>query len=109
MLVSNIRDIGNSLYGIRKSKGLTQAEVAEKAELSDRTYADIERGSVNMRIETMLKICHALGITPNDFLVVEPPLSIDETELTEKINHCSDTEKQTAFNLLDVYLRSLNK
>lgn len=40
--------------------GLTQAEAAEAAGLSERTYADIERGSVNMRTETILKICEAL-------------------------------------------------
>jgi transcriptional regulator with XRE-family HTH domain len=109
MLITDLRTIGNTLYKIRKNKGLTQANVAEKAELSDRTYADIERGSVNMRIETLLKICHALGITPNDILTIEQPPIVTEAELAEKINQCSDTEKQTARNLLDVYLRSLNK
>ena len=40
--------------------GLTQMEVAEAAGLSDRTYADIERGTVNMQVETVLRICKAL-------------------------------------------------
>lgn len=35
---------GNRLLAQRKALGLTQAEVAERAGLSDRTYADIERG-----------------------------------------------------------------
>ena len=48
--------IGNRLLAQRKALGLTQAEVAERAGLSDRTYADIERGSVNMRVETALRI-----------------------------------------------------
>lgn len=53
MLVFDKRAIGNKLLVIRKKIGLTQAEVAEAAGLSDRTYADIERGSVNMRTETI--------------------------------------------------------
>lgn len=52
VLISNLNIIGNNLYKVRKEKGLTQAEAAEKAELSDRTYADIERGNVTMRVDS---------------------------------------------------------
>ena len=53
MLIFDTRKIGNNLLNVRKKAGLTQAEVAEAAGLSDRTYADIERGGVNMKIETV--------------------------------------------------------
>ena len=56
MLIFDRRTIGNRLLAMRKKRGLTQAEVAELAGLSDRTYADIERGTVNMRLETLLHI-----------------------------------------------------
>ena len=56
MLVSNLKVIGNKLYEIRTKKLLTRSEVAEKAGCSERTYADIERGTVNMRTETLLSI-----------------------------------------------------
>lgn len=108
MLVWDFGTIGNKLYEIRKRSGMTQAEVAEAAGLSDRTYADIERGSVNMRIETLLKICQALSITPNDILTVENTRTITEADIVQIINGCSDTEKQTAFKLMEVYLNSLN-
>ena len=60
MLIYDFRAIGNRLLAIRRRQGLTQAEVAEAAGLADRTYADIERGTVNMRLETILRICQAL-------------------------------------------------
>ena len=47
MLIFDLHTIGNRLLMIRKRMGMTQAEVAEAAGLSDRTYADIERGTVN--------------------------------------------------------------
>ena len=50
---------------------MTQSEVAEAAGLSERTYADIERGDVNTRIETILKVCDALQITPDAVLTEE--------------------------------------
>ena len=71
MLVTDTRQIGNRLLILRKRSGLTQAEVAEVAGLSDRAYADIERGSVNMRVETTLRICQALRITPDEILTTE--------------------------------------
>ena len=108
MLIWDFRRIGNKLYEIRKRKGLSRAEVAEKAGLSDRTYADIERGSVNMRIETVLKICKALNITPDEILTEENMLSdLEMSELIDKLNNCKPKEKETALNLLSIYLNSL--
>ena len=62
MLIFDLTEMGNKLLLIRKKAGLTQAEVAELAGLSDRTYADIERGTANMRIQTLLLICKSLNI-----------------------------------------------
>lgn len=107
MLVFNLHSIGNNLYKLRKVKGLTQAEVAEKAELSDRTYADIERGSVTMRVDSLLKICGALNITPNDILVTNNDIEITEQYIAETIKNCSNNEKETAIKLLSVYVDSL--
>ncbi len=107
MLVFDLREIGTNLYQIRKRKGLTQAEVAEKAELSDRTYADIERGGVNMRLETLMKICSALKITPNDILTVADNEDITEQDVFEAIQTCSTNEKETALKLLNIYINSL--
>ena len=71
MLIFDLRTIGTKLLVVRKRMGMTQAEVAEAAGLSDRTYADIERGSVNMRTETILRICNVLHITPDEVLTEE--------------------------------------
>lgn len=107
MLITDLRRIGNNLYTIRKAKGLTQAEVAEKADLSDRTYADIERGSVAMRVDSLLKICAALHITPNDVLVSDETAPITEQDVLDAVRDCSVPEKETALKLLTVYLDSL--
>lgn len=107
MLVFDFKVIGNKLYEIRSKKLMSRAEVAEKAELSDRTYADIERGSVNMRLETLLKICYALDITPNDILVADMEQKITEQDIVNAIKNCSINEKETALKLLGVYVDSL--
>lgn len=108
MLIFDFRKIGNKLLIFRKKAGLTQAEVAEEAGLSDRTYAEIERGTVNMRIETILRICSVLHITPDMILTEENiSFSAQEQELVERLNHCGPKTKETVLQLLAVYLNSI--
>ncbi len=109
MLVDSTYEIGNRLYKIRKKRGMTQCEVAERAGLSDRTYADIERGSTNMRVETALRICLALQITPDEMLIKESGSEpIEMSQIVARLEVCSQKEQQTALQLLSVYLNSLS-
>lgn len=109
MLVFDLHTIGNKLLIVRKRMGMTQAEVAESAGLSDRTYADIEKGTVNMRTETILRICNTLHITPDEILTEDSTsLSIQQTELWERLNACNSKDKETALQLLSIYLKSLD-
>ncbi|MGN0106505.1 MAG: helix-turn-helix transcriptional regulator [Hominilimicola sp.] len=110
MLIFDYRIIGNKLLATRKKAGLTQAELAEVAGLSDRTYADIERGNVNMRMETFLRICQALHITPDDILTEgKNSLAEKQSDILEQLNNCPSKEKETALDLLTVYLQSLEQ
>lgn len=108
MLIFNLHTIGNKLLTIRKRMGMTQSEVAEAAGLSDRTYADLERGTVNMRTETILRICNVLHITPDEILTEEnTSVSARQAELWDRLNACNPKDKETALQILSVYLRSL--
>ena len=109
MIIKDLHQIGNNLYTIRKRKGFTQAEVAEKAELSDRTYADIERGTVSMRIDTMIKICEALKITPNDIMTVDTEEIPTAEIVLSKLDNCTNESKKIILKLLDIYIDSIEK
>lgn len=85
-------------------------EVAEIADLSHRTYADIERGTSSMRVDTIIKICNALHITPDEILTSDTAdVTIQQEELIQKLNSCSPKDKETALQLLSVYLKSLDR
>ena len=108
MLIFDNAQIGNKLLLYRKKIGYTQGEVADLAGISDRTYADIERGSVNARVDTILNICKVLKITPNDIFVEEDTsLDIKQEELFNELNELSVNEKTTALKLLSIYVKSL--
>lgn len=104
-----LQRIGERLYAARKKKGLTQSEVAEKSELSDRSYADIERGNANMRVATLLKICRALNVTPDEVLLEQEKEPVSEAELAGLFDRCTEAEKRTAVELLGVYVKSLRE
>ena len=107
MRLLGMREIGNRLLTLRKKVGLTQAEMAERAGISDRTYADIERGTVNMRLETYLQICQALHVSPDELLVDKKEAeSPRQEELLERLGACSPKERETALRLLSVYLNA---
>ena len=108
MLIFDFHKIGDKLFAIRKRAAMTQAEVAEAAGLSDRTYADIERGTVNMRIETLLRICDVLHVTPNEVLTEEnTDIPAVQEELFSQLAACAGHDRETALRLLAVYLQSL--
>ena len=109
MLIFDFHTIGNKLLAVRKRMGLTQSEVAEGAALSDRTYADIERGTVNMRVETILRICNVLHITPDEIMTEDSiAAAARQDELIVRLNSCNPKDKETALQLLEVFLHSLS-
>lgn len=105
MINSDAHSIGNKLHTIRKKKGFTQSDVAEKAHIADRTYADIERGTTSMKVDTLCKICSALSVTPNDILIDESDLSSESLEqLFLHIEKCSENDKNIILKLITTYL-----
>ena len=62
-----------------------------------------------MRIETVLRLCKALHITPDEILTEEnPTLASRQAELFERLDECSPKEKEVALQLLNTYLQSLD-
>jgi transcriptional regulator with XRE-family HTH domain len=59
--------LSHRIEELRKKKGLTQEELAEKAGLHRAYFWDIENGR-NISIKTAYKIAHALGVKLSDLL-----------------------------------------
>jgi len=64
---SKIRqELGEKLLLAREKAKLTQAEVAEKAEIHVNYFARLERGEVNPSYEVLVRIIKALKIQSTD-------------------------------------------
>ena len=109
MLIFDFRTVCNKWFSIRKQSGLTQVEVAKATGLSERIYADIERGTVNMRTETILRICKTLHITPEEILTEDTPLiEFKLQEITERLSKCSEKDQEFALRMLSIFLQALH-
>ena len=60
--------IGKFIKELRKAKGLTQAELAEKLMVSEKTISKWECGNGFPETSLMLPLCEELGITANELL-----------------------------------------
>ena len=63
-----LSEIGKRIYDVRKSHGLSQAELAEIADLSAVYISNIEAGKKNFSVDVLMRLCLALDIS-SDFLL----------------------------------------
>lgn len=67
-----LRECGSHVQVWRKLRGLTQAQLAERAGVTRRTISRMERGDGEVRIEIFLGIAHALGILDSIPRAIDP-------------------------------------
>ncbi|GIL23683.1 MAG: hypothetical protein BroJett042_21960 [Bacteroidota bacterium] len=61
-LIMDFKAIGKAVRERRKSRKILQADLADIAGISPRTLRDIEKGTANPELETLMKLCQALGM-----------------------------------------------
>lgn len=61
---------------------MMQTEVAEKADISNNFYSNIERGNTKPSVETVFKICKALNLSL-DKIIFEEDVPIEENFIKE--------------------------
>ncbi len=94
----DLAKIGKFIAQCRKSKSLTQMQLAEKLNITDRAVSKWETGKSLPDSSIMLELCHVLGITVNDLLSGEV-VSMEnyneniEKQLLEMVKEKEKTDK----------------
>ena len=65
---ASVERTASGLRKARLAKGLTQAEVAKKAGISENHYAQIERAEKNPTVSTFRSIVKAIGVSASEIL-----------------------------------------
>ena len=67
--------IGKRMRALRQALGLTQAEVAEAADIETSFYGQVERGANVPSLKTLMAVARALNAAPADLLPSAEPRS----------------------------------
>ena len=88
--------VGRRVRELRKARGLTQEQAAEKAGTNVKYFGAIERGEVNLTLVTVGKISAALDVPPRDLFDHDEPATDDREmigELVAAVLERGDDEK----------------
>lgn len=92
---------GERLRELRFKGGLSQEELALRADLSTAYIGMIERGLKNPTVRIVEQLCQALGLTLFDFFYPSRRDSTLENALTDKLHRLSPAEQETLLSLID--------
>ncbi len=94
--------IGERIANRRKELGLTQWQVEEMADITQKYLSNIERASSGLSIDVMMRLCDALEITPDYLLLGTTEMPEDISAAVEsRLRQMSSKQLQLALSLMD--------
>lgn len=98
--------LAERLLILRRERGLTQEEVAEKIGVSNKTYSKWETGSTSPDIETLVRLAEAFSVTTDDLLGLSDsrPVSFEEAAQAE-VERNLDNPVKTLFRMYEALIR----
>jgi XRE family transcriptional regulator, regulator of sulfur utilization len=57
-----LRQVGQRIREVRRSRGLTQEQAAEHLKMLTPNYARLEQGRVNMTMDTLVRLANGFGV-----------------------------------------------
>ena len=96
--------IGQRIQQVRKTRRMTQSQLAAKVDISTKYLSNIECGDKVPKFETFVAIANALEVDANSLLVDVLTVSsvIISSEITEKLAKLSPYEQRRVKRLFDV-------
>ena len=97
-----LKKIGQRIRETRIDRGLNQAELAFRANISEQHISLIELGKKEMRIETFIRIIECLQVSADDILRSDVPEvnAIYQKELAELLYDCTPSEAEAIITLV---------
>ena len=74
----NLKSIGKRVKKFRKTKRMTQAQLAEMTNLSDVFISRVETGDKNVSLTSLVKIAIALNVTLDDLVALDEVIEFED-------------------------------
>ena len=76
--------VGINLKYYRYKEGLSQEEFYEKYKLSVKYFANLERGNINMKLDTLQLLAEVLEVPPTELITFSEQRVITQKRIDEK-------------------------
>ena len=96
-------EMGKRIIKKRKQLGLSQEELAARADVSAQMLSTAERGSKSILSENLLKISSALGVTA-DYLLTGRMAEADVSALSKKILSAPPEKQDKIERIIEILL-----
>lgn len=102
--------LGERIRLLRKKAGMSQEQLALKAEMAPSFVGEIERGIKKPSIESIEKLSNALEISVSELFnynldTYETNISCFEDKILVKLEQCTKNDRDLLFRLLDIALK----
>ena len=103
------KELGLRIRALRNEAGLTQEELAEKADISPVYLGEVERGQKVMGVDKFINIVKALGVSADKVLCNELPTGEPYVfdELTEKLKKLNPKQRKIIAEIIDTYIKNV--
>ena len=101
----DIRIIGKRIKAFRKQKRMTQAELAERTDLSNVFISYIETGKKGASLAALMQIADALGISPVNLLLDDFPVKVPKAfrKIAAILADCDMAELERIYTMVSDY------
>ena len=91
--------LGDNIRNYREQQGFTQEKLAELSNISEKHLSKIERGKINIKIDTLVNIADALG-TSVDKLLLDASSYVEPDYISQITYHLSKLSRKDQERLL---------
>ena len=94
--------VGKRIAHRRKELKLTQWEVEEIADITQKHLSNLERASSGLSIDVLMRLCEALQVTPDYLLLGTTGYTTPEAnEIESRVERMSPKQRELALSLMD--------
>lgn len=106
LVIIDYIEIGTRIRNKRKELGLRQNELAEMSELSNNYLSNIENGHSVPSFEALVRVCNALGTTPDYILLGNMRSDNVPMNIIDNLRLCSDEGLKVISDIVDSFVRN---
>ena len=99
--------LGKRIAEIRRKRGFTQEKLAEKADVTNNYISHIENNRSIPSLETIVRLCAALDVTPDEILLGTGVKSREylSSDILHKLEDCTPQEKRLVNGFIDLLMK----